>query len=396
MKKSHTRRNIFLYKTFILFNEPLFWGPILIASLQGLGHMKLSEIYFMESAVLGICVTLNVPCGSLADTIGRKKTLIIGRIFLLLSTIMFAFMTSPFLAWMGNIMWAIGYSFQSGADKALLYETLKEVRLEKKYKKIEGCAVGLRYFTIAFTSLSVGYLSEINMRIPLYMCIPFMIIPLIASCFFKEIIVERNYNVKDQIRTLFLGIKYALRKAEIRWIIAFCALIMGASKIWFFTYNPYFERVGISLKYYGIIFCLLNIVAWASSHYAHRIEEKISERKCILVMILCVGLPILIMGMFPFWPMAYLVISQNVVRGFMTPFVGAFTNRHIQSENIRATVLSVRSSLTDMVSIISLSWFGLMERPFGLLSSLVVLGIVVLVLGKLIYSRYGKLFPKNK
>lgn len=396
MKSLLTRRNVTLYKVFVLFNEPLFWGPILIASLQNLGKMQLSDIYFMESAVMVICVLLNIPLGALADTIGHKKTLIIGRIFLFCSAVMFAIMYSPATAWAGNILWAIGYSFQSGADKALLYNTLKSVGLESKYKKIEGCAVGTRYLTIAFCSLSVGYLADINMRIPLFMSVPFMLIPLIATCFLIEPMSgERRYSAKDQLRILVDGIKYTMQKTEIRWIIGLCALIMGASKIWFFAYNPYFEKVGINIKYYGFIFFLLNIVAWAFSHYAHSIENRFKESSCVKGMILCVGVPILLMGALPFWPMAYLVISQNVVRGFMGPFVGAFTNHHIKSESIRATVLSVRSSLTDAVTMISLLLFGLMEKPFGLLSSLVILGIIVLVLGKFSFMRYQKLFPQN-
>ncbi len=394
MKSLLARRNIALYKIFVLFNEPLFWGPILITSLQNLGKMHLSDIYFMESAVMVICVLLNIPCGSLADTIGHKKTLIIGRAFLFSSTVMFAIMHSPTTAWIGNILWAVGYSFQSGADKALLYSTLTSVGLEDKYKKIEGCAIGLRYLVIAFCSLFVGYLASINIRVPLYLCIPFMLIPLITTCFLTETSTDRKkYNAKDQLKVLVDGIKYTMQNAEIRWIIGFCALIMGASKIWFFAYNPYFEKVGIDIKYYGLIFFLLNIVAWAFSHYAHSIENYLKESSCVKGMILCVGISILLMGALPFWPMAYLVISQNVVRGFMGPFVGAFTNHHIKSESIRVTVLSVRSSLTDAVTIISLSLFGLMEKPFGLLPSLIILGIIVLTLGKISLTRYQKLFP---
>lgn len=394
--KTAVRRNIAIYKVFVLFNEPLFWGPILITSLQNLGKMKLSEIYFMESAVMIICVILNVPFGALADNIGHKKSLIIGRIFLSASAIMFAIMDSPLTAWAGNILWAIGYSFQSGADKALLYGTLKSVGLEDRYKKIEGCAIGMRYLVIAICSLSVGYLAKIEMRIPLYLSVPFTFIPLIALFFLVESNGnQKQYSMKEQVRTLIEGMKYVIRKAEIRWIIGLCALIMGASKIWFFAYNPYFERVGIDIRYYGFIFFLLNIVAWGFSHYAHSIENHFKESFCVKGIIFCVGIPILLMGIFPFWPMAYLVISQNIVRGFMGPFVGAFTNNHIQSESIRATVLSVRSSLTDSVTIVSLALFGLMEKPFGLLPSLVILGIIVLTLGKFSFIRYRKLFPQD-
>ncbi len=394
METCHARRNVALYKLFVMFNEALFWGPILIISLQKLGLMSLPDIYFMESAVMVICVVLNIPTGALADVIGRKKTLIIGRVFLLGSSIGFAIMSSPTGAWVANILWAIGFSFQSGADQALLYNTLKGAGLEKSFFKIEGCATGSRLILVAFCSLAVGFLAGINMRLPLFMSIPFMLIPLVASFFLKEEEITSDYNIKKQIDILKKGVVFAIRKPEVRWVIGLCALVLGASKIWFFTYNPYFEKVGIDLRYYGVIFFFLNVVAWLCSHHAHRIEECLGEKRCVLVMILSVGIPILLMGIFPCWPMAFLVIVQNVVRGFMRPFVGNFMNRHIDSEEIRATTLSVRSTLTDIVSILSLSWFGLMDKRLGLLSSLVVLGAVVLVLGKLSYARYKRLFPE--
>jgi len=395
MGKNHTHRNIALYKVFVLMNEPLFWGPVIIMAMQRLGQMKLSDIYLMESVAMALTVLLNIPAGALADVIGRKKVLIIGRIFLLADTILFSTMTSPFEAWAANILWAVGISFQSGADVSFLWRSLKDSGMEKKFIKIDGCANASRFIVAAFCSLAVGYLAEVDLRLPLLLSIPFMVVPLGTAFFLQEPKATERYSVGKQIKTLKQGAIFAIRKSEVWWIIGFCALIMGASKIWFFTYNPYFETVGINLRYYGVIFFLLNIVAFFSSRYAHWIESRFSERSCVAMIILCVGVPIVLMGAFLFWPMALLVLSQNVARGFMKPFVDNFTNRHIEDEGIRTTTLSVRSTLTDLVSVFSLTWFGLMDRSLGLLSSLVVLGVLVLVLGRISYARYSRLFPKS-
>jgi hypothetical protein len=235
-----------------------------------------------------------------------------------------------------------------------------------------------------------------DLRFPLYLSMPLMAVPLVASLFLKEPRTTSRYEVKKQLAVLKKGMMFAIQKPEVRWVIGFCALIMGASKIWFFTYNPYFERVGISLRYYGLIFFLLNVVAFFFSHYADWIGKRFAEGFCVKAMILLVGVPILLMSALPYWPLAYLVLLQNVVRGFARPFVGNFTNRHIDSEEIRATALSARSTLTDLVSVLSLAWFGLMDKSLGLLPSLAVLGVVVLVLGKWSYGSYQRLFAKGR
>ncbi len=391
MKLKHTYRNVILYKRFVLFNEPLFRGAVIITSLQKLAHMSLSDIYFMESAVVVLWALFDIPAGALADLIGRKKTIIIGQIFLLGSFIGFALMTSPLTAWISDILWAIGISFQSGADKALLQNSLNECKMGNKFKEIEGRAMGSRYLLIAFCSLVVGPLAEINLRIPLILSVPGFLISFVTSWSFQEPARTKGYNPRAQLRAVREGVAYSVKKKEIRWIVGFCALLMASAKVWFFTYNPYFERVGIELKYYGLIFFLLNLIAWLSSRYAKEIERRLGERSCVTTMILSTGVPMLLMGLFPVQPAAYLVLTQNVVRGFITPFIGDFVNKHIESEHIRATVLSVRSSSTNAATIAALAWFGVMTTRLDLLESLTALGVAVLALGKISFRSYERM-----
>ena len=382
-------RNVLLYWLYVVFNEPLFWGPILITSLQKLAHMRLSEIYFMESAVLCICVALDIPCGTLADLIGRKKCVIIGRVFLFVSAFFFTIMTTPIEAWVGNILWAIGFSLQSGADTALLYETLGRCGRQGEYKKVDGGAVGWRFILMACCALLTGVLASITLRLPLWIGLPFMLIPLIAAFFLKEPIQTEHYSAQKQWCTLKKGTQLVLHSVEVRWVIGFAALLATASKVWFFTYNPYFEFVGLPFTQYGIIFFCLNAVAWLSSRYAYKIEHHLGERACVIGMILCVGIPILLMGCIPIPPIAYLVTVQNIVRGFMRPFVGDYLNRHLTS-SVRATVLSMQSSATNLVAILGLFVFGSFTNSLGLLNSLVVLGIITIGFGALSYATYAK------
>ena len=172
-------------------------------------------------------------------------------------------------------------------------------------------------------------------------------------------------------------------------MIGLAALLTTASTVWFFTYNPYFELVEVPLAQYGLIFFCLNVVAWLSSHYSHQIERYLGKRSCIIGMILCISVPVLIMGCFPMQLVAYLVVVQNITRGFMRPFIGNYMNQHIES-NVRATILSTQSSIANMVAVICLALFGFFIGEFGLLPSLVLLGVAVMGLGMLSYATYVK------
>ncbi|MFA5942540.1 MAG: MFS transporter [Candidatus Paceibacterota bacterium] len=389
MEKQSGERNVLLYWLYVVFNEPLFWGPVVIASLQKLAHMRLSEIYYMESAVVCICVVLDIPFGSLADLIGRKKCIIIGRIFLFGSATFFALMTAPIHAWVGNVLWAIGLTMQNGADTALLSDTLNKNGKGNDYRRVQGRAIGSRYILIAFCSLLTGSFAGINLRLPVLLGLPFMLISLFTAFFFEEPARTERYSAGEHLDRLKQGISFVIHSVEVRWMIGFAALLATTSKVWFFTYNPYFELVGLPLTQYGVIFFCLNMVAWWSSTYAYKIEQYLGERACIVGMILCIGIPILLMGCLPFQPLAYLVIVQNVVRGFMSPFVGGYVNRHL-TITIRATGLSAQSSIANVMAIVGLSAFGFFTNTLGLLHSLVLLGIAALVIGMLSYATYAR------
>ena len=395
-QRSVLERNVCLYAWYRIFCEPLFWGPIVVLALQKLGKMTLPEIYYMESIAVMLLLVLDIPLGALADVIGRKKVLFMGQIFLAASMIGFATMDSKTDAWIANFIWAIGIALSSGANSALFYDTLKELGREAEHKRLEGRYQGFRLLLMSICCLFVGLLAQINLRLPLYLSIPTTFIPIIVTFFLKEPIHIESASIKKHFGVMKNSIVFSLSCPPLRWMIGFSTLIIVASKLWFFTYNPYFEKVGIDLKYYGVIFFMNNIVAWLSSHYMYKIEEKFGEKKCIILMISCIGFPMIFMGSFPFWPFAYFVLFQNVVRGFVDIFIRDFVNHHIIDSRIRSTVLSVRSSCTSFVAIIAMTIYGGVMTKLGLLLSLIIVGIGVLVLGAYLSKRYNVLFKNLK
>ncbi len=391
MKTKDALRNVRLYKLYKTFGEPLMWGPILISCLMNLGHMKLSEIYFMESIVLVGTIFLQIPTGAIADIVGRRKTIFVGSIFLSTSTILFSTIHSPLSVWIANIIWMIGFSICSGADSAFLYDSLKVLGREDEYKKIEGNAVGNRLLITAICSIFVGYLAEYYTRLPIILSIPGVVFSTIIVFFFKEPIVDKKYTPREQIDLMKVSLLFVSNHKQVKWIIFFVTLIGVSSKVWFFTYNPYFELVNLSLKYYGIVFFILNLVAWFFSKNASYISKRIKDLNIMILLVLLIAVPILVMSSIPSVFCVTMVFFQNTVRGFMTPFFGEFMNRHLNSEN-RATVLSIQSAVSGTAQFIALGAFGFLLENNGLLFCLQILGIIVLVLGGLAIFRYKKVF----
>jgi MFS family permease len=385
------RRTVLLYQVYMIFSEPLFWGPILIYSLQNLAHMSLSSIFFMESVVVMVLVLANVPAGALADVIGKKPAVLIGRIFLLVSIICFATMTSATGAWIGNLAWALGFALTSGAESSLLLETLARGDATNRFREVQGRAVGMRFLVAAFTSLSVGVLSSVDPRLPLYLSIPGQAIALLLVLPMHE---PKSAQSVSMITMLRQGASFALRTPPVLWMIAFAAFIGAVSKVWFFTYNTYFVLVEVPLSHFGFIFFLLNIVAWLSSHFAHKVEAKVSELQLIVIIILCTALPILVMASYPVYAVAYLVLAQNIVRGFLRPFTEDFVHHYISAHNeseVRATVMSIKNALSQFAMVVALAVAGVALDYLDLTTVLLLLGLSTLVVGGLLVAWYCKL-----
>jgi len=391
MKEKDALRNVKLYKLYKTFGEPLMWGPILISCLMNLGHMKLSEIYFMESIVLVGTIFLQIPMGAIADMFGRKKTVLIGSLLLATSTILFSTMHSPIGAWIANIVWMVGFSLCSGADSAFLYDSLKAIGRETEYKKIEGDSVGNRLLITAICSIFVGYLAEYYTRLPIILSTPGVVFSAFIVFFFKEPLTDKKYTPIEQLGIMKVSLLFVSNHKKVKWIIFFVTLIGVTSKVWFFTYNPYFELVGLDLKYYGIVFFILNIVAWFFSKNVSNISKKIKDVNIIILLVLLIAIPILIMSSIPSVFCVGMVFFQNVARGFMGPFFGEFINKHLNSEN-RATVLSVQSAISGLAQFIALGAFGILLKSYGLLFCLQTLGILILVLGGMGIRKYKKIF----
>ena len=344
MNNQEVQKKIKLYKWFIVLVQPLFWGPTIILYIQNIGKMDLPSIYFMEAIVLALCILITeIPSGALADTVGRKKTVFLASILMLIGVVWTSFIRSPIDVWVSNVFCMVAFSILHGAETSLLFDSLKQANREKEFLKIRGQAMANVYLVVAFCSLVAGFVSEINMRIPFILSIPGVLISCFLALKFKEPIITQKYSFKNQNNLIKLSILFVANNKKIKWIIAFAVLILVSSKIWFFTYNSYFEEVNLNLFYYGLIFFLLNIIAWFFSKNAHFFAEKINEHLCATAIVLFIALPIFLMGSIVSKIMVSMVFFQNIVRGFLDPFLEEMLNQHLTQEK-RATIFSIKSA----------------------------------------------------
>lgn len=395
METKQLRRNIRLYGFFQALREPLFWGPIIIYYIQHVSGMSLPDIYVMESIVVLLIVVMQVPAGALADVIGRKKTVLIGSLLMVADACLFGLASGPLLIWLANIVWAVGFSLVSGADTSLLYDILAEAGQTERYKKFQGRATAYSFALIAFSSIASGYLLALNIRYPLWLSLPGILAAYFALCLIKEPRRATSSNgVKQSWNLMKLSVLFVANSRCVKWIIAYVVLLGVVGKVWFFTYNPYFELVNLPVQYYGWIFFGLNAVAAVFSFSADWLSRKLSNWFSIVLMLALTGAPIILMSLIVAAPMALLTLLQNGVRGYLKPFAEHFMHDQLDSAN-RATVMSVLGAVDSLAQFVFLGLFGLILKSLALTQSLFLLGLATVVIGLYLLVLYQRIFkPK--
>ncbi len=368
-----------LYLAAGLLEEPLFWGPILLVAMAKLGHMSTADIFLSEALASGLVLVLDAPSGILADMLGRKKCVVLGKTCLLASVLFLAFMESPLHCYTANVLWAFGVSLRSGADSALIYDELQKRRALSEYQSLMKKKHSYRFFIVACTTLATGFIAEIDLRLPLLISLPGVIISsLLMLLFPTDGTHTREHSLRSYKRHLVEAICEVSNKKRLGLLLIWFALLAMVSKIYFFTYNPYLELVAVPYWQVGIIFCGINLFGFVASRYAFQIQEKLG-RVGFGICFWLQGAVMLFQAGYTYYLSGWLFVIAGGIRwGYINTITEPILNKEIASER-RATILSFHSSLCSLLHMLG---FLVTSMIAGSVTTLLAaLGVVSVLLG---------------
>jgi len=133
MKK--IERNLKLIEWIQITQSMVFVASVLVPYFQFRG-LEFSQILLLQSIFAIASVVLEVPSGYFSDKLGRKKTLNIAYLSLVVAVFIFYNGSSFTILAFAELAFAFGYSLVSGTVTALLYESLEELGQVDKYSKL--------------------------------------------------------------------------------------------------------------------------------------------------------------------------------------------------------------------------------------------------------------------
>lgn len=390
-------QNTKMYYLYATFANLLILGPIIVLFLIAKG-LSFTEIMVLQSIYSAGIVLFEVPTGAIADKFSRKISLLLGAILVALGLIIYIVGNHFYIFILAELTFALGFTLKSGADSALIYDSLKADGNEKEFQKIEGKARSYSFYAQAVGSIIAGFVYEVNIFLPLIISIGFMGITAVIALSFKEVPVEGKvgkYGIAYAVQIIESG-KYILNHGKIKAIIVFSTVFFVFYRTGFWLFQPYMESVDIPVKYFGVVFFVFNITAAFVSKRSHIFIEK-TKPKTLMAMAYLMIISFFILGFVHLWIGVFAILLQQAARGLYQPVTHKYLNKHIPSDK-RATILSFHSLISNIAVTITFPLMGLLKDNTDLFSTHLILGVLMIFFIYLasfyMNKRLGQ--PKNK
>lgn len=327
----------------------ILWVPIWVVFLQGRG-VTLTQIGLLEGLAWLLTAFVEVPTGAVADRWGRKTSIALGG--LLYGAAMFLILTealSPAFL-LGYALWNSSMAFVSGADVALLYDTLKADGREDQAAKQTGRYAAIQQGSQGVAAVIGAAIATIDITLCFTLC---GLAALIATGLVLTI-KEPPHFEEDGVaplgywKNLQTAVGIAARRPVVRALVLLYATILTLPLVVYYVLlQPYAVGVGLPIATLGIVVAGVQLTTVVASWLAYRVTRYLA-----LPTIVAIGIGLLLvaqglLGVFPSVPSIGLVLLVALVPALLGPLLLARLNDLIHSAQ-RATILSLSALMFEL------------------------------------------------
>lgn len=346
--------------------------PIVVLFYQENG-LSMSQIFVLKSIYSIAMVATELPSGYLADVWGCRRTLLLGAILGTIGIIIYSF-SSGFVSFIfAEIILGIGFSFVSGADSAMLYDSLKAENREDEYIKHEGRITSAGNFAEALAGVAGGLLATISLRTPYFFQIFIAATAIPAAYFLKEPqhALDRTHLKMKEILQI---VKQTYLQPEMRSAILISSFTGAATLTYAWFVQPYFQEAGVPVSVFGILWTLLNLSAGVFSMFSYRIEQRLGQRNTLLLIVIFISLGFILTSLEVSIAGVAILFGFYMARGVATPVLKDYINQYTDSK-VRATILSIRNFEIRIIFAAVGPALGYLTDTFSLQTALAVTGV---------------------
>lgn len=333
------------------------------------------QIYLLQAGYSLTVALFEIPSGYLADIIGRKMSLIWGS---LLGTVGFMVLSlsytfEGFLT--AEIILGIGGSFISGADSALLYDSLAAQSREHYYLRYEGRITALGNLGETVAAIGGGMLAAwLSYRSVYFAQTAIAAIAIPASILLMEPTRSKLILRPSLVEILKISNHSLFQDKNLSSVIL-CGAVAGTTTLCMaWTAQIYFVENGFTEREITPLWVFLNLTVAVFSAFAAAVVSRLGLKTAIVISAL-LPFGFIMLGILPLLSGLLTLFIFYLIRGYTTPMFRDLINKNCDS-SIRATVLSIRSLLVRFFFTVGGPLIGYVAGWTTLGQALVLFGII--------------------
>lgn len=355
-----------------------FIGGVLIPFFMDWGGISFFQITILQSWFVLWVFLLELPTGTIADYFGRKTSLVMSTLVWIVGILVYTSRPDFLIFLLAEFILALGTALSSGANEALVYDSLKEAGQEKNSKKIFGRFESFNMMGIMIAT-PIGSIVAVMFGLNyvfLLMIVPFSIAFLVALTL-KEPKTEKRVESLHYFRALIGGVKYFYSHKVLRILAMDGIVIAILAFLLIWIYQVLLKQLGVSLIYFGVIHALISGAQIIVMNNFEKLEKLFrSKGRYLFFSAFISGLAFICLGINSNVVIA--IIAMLIIAGFgLSRFVlvSSYMQKHIESHN-RATVVSAASMIRRFGLAIVYPIVGL-SVEWSLNYTLIILGIII-------------------
>ncbi len=378
-------RNIRRYTLYQLVAFTPFFLPIIVLFWKENG-LDPFDIYLLQGIFALATVILEVPTGMVADRLGKRTSLIAAGVLTTVGMAVYAMGRCFTVFLIAEIVMALGISLVSGADSALLYDTLRRLGRQEQYREVEGKARSYQMASFAVANVIGGLVGSLSYRAAMWLSVLGPVVGLVIATRFVEAGVavapraedDSAPRVERSYRALVSGsLRFVRRHRLVRWQIAFLAVLMGSGTWLLWLYQPYMKWSGLPVAAFGVAFAIFNLFAALASRLAHRFDQRLGRTGSLVALSALHVAPLPLMA-FLVSPFSFLfILGHQAVRGIARVVISDRILRYTYADK-RATVLSLAALCSRLFFAFTSPVIGLVARQRSMPENLLFQAVVLL------------------
>ena len=371
---------------------------ILFLLEKGLSYTQIGSLYAIREIFINV---FEIPSGIIADTYGRKNSLIASFIAYIISFAVFYFSDVFWMFLLAFILYGIGDAFRSGTHKGMIMDYLKFKDWEDQKINYYGHTRSCSQKGSAISSLLAGlivFYSGSYQNIFLYSIIPYLLNLLLIISYPKELnhsVVAKSAKKKKRMGLTFTSFFQIIKQTSVLKIINTSAIFTAYLKAVKDYIQPLMVNIALLIpillaveieKKNGIIIGVIYFFIYLMTSQASRLSSKVlkKSRSNISQQTLLIGLTFgLLCGIFytyELWGIAILAfVGIYIIENIRKPILTGMLADNVPNE-ILTSVISAQSLYRTIITAILAVGFGLLADGFGIGGAFIgVTSVLILV-----------------